>query len=228
MLKTIRGVTSHGAQGRQACLRRHVAWVQHQRCVWHLWRNLGGPLSRAASQAAAGLGGEAAEQARQQARAELTTLIHKIMDVLSGDQAEAALAALQGHPLGTAIATLANERFDRVLVHLVTITRACRAPPPEWYGRNFRFRLRLGHGRNHCSDQRLERAALLRALFRNFEPAQARSADLSAIRTADRGRAAGNHRAHFTVNAHPFMPAAVVDGQRGRLRRAAPGEGKQG
>ena len=44
---------------------------------------------------------------------------------------------------------------------------------PEWCWRD--FRLRLGHGRNHLSDQRLERAALVWALYRNFTPAQDRS-----------------------------------------------------
>ncbi len=173
VLKTLRGVTSDGAQGLQAYLRRHLAWVQHQRCVWHLWRNLSPHLSRAASQAAAGLNGEAAEQTRKQARAELTTLLHKIMDAQSYDQAEVALAALQGHPLGTAIATLLNEHFDRVLVHLVAYYEGLQRVTPEWYWRD--FRLRLSHGRNHRSDQRLQRAALLWAIYHNFEPAQARS-----------------------------------------------------
>jgi hypothetical protein len=173
VLKRVRGVTSDGAQGLQAYLRRHLAWVQQQRCVWHLWRNLSAHLSRAASQAAVGLTGEAAEQARKQARAELTTLIHKIMDAQSYDQAEAALAALQGHPLGTAIATLLNEQFDRVLVHMLDYYQGLQRVTPEWYWRD--FRLRLSHGRNHRSDQRLERAALLWAIYHNFEPAQWRS-----------------------------------------------------
>jgi len=172
-LKAVRGVTSDGAQGLHAYLRRHLAWVQHQRCVWHLWRNLGGPLSRAASQAAAGLAAEAAEQARKQARQELTALIHKIVDAKSYAQAEVALAALQGHPLGTAIATILNEQFDRVLVHLLDYYQGLQRVTPEWYWRD--FRLRLSRGRNHRSDQRLERAALLWAIYHNFEPAQWRS-----------------------------------------------------
>jgi hypothetical protein len=172
-LQAVRGVTSDGAQGLQAYLRRHLVWVQHQRCVWHLWRNLGGELSRAATQAAAGLTAAAAEQARKQARAELTALIHKIMDARSYAQAEAALAALQGHPLGTAIATILNEQFDRVLVHLLAYYQGLQSVTPEWYWRD--FRLRLSHGRNHRSDQRLERAALVWAIYHNFEPAQWRS-----------------------------------------------------
>ena len=172
-LAALRGVTSDGAQGLLAHLRRGLAWVQHQRCVWHLWRNLGGELSRAASHAAKGLTGEAAEQARQQVRAELGGLIHQIIDAPSYEQAEAALAALLGHPLGATIGQLLNEQLDRVLVHLLDYYRGLQRVAPEWYWRD--FRLRLSRGRNHRSDQRLERAALVWAIYHNFEPAQRRS-----------------------------------------------------
>ena len=43
---------------------------------------------------------------------------------------------------------------------------------PEWCWRD--FRLGAGHGRNHGSVVRLERAALLWGVYRNFEPAQRR------------------------------------------------------
>jgi transposase-like protein len=172
-LEGLRGVTSDGAQGLIAYLRRGLAWVQHQRCVWHLWRNLSGELSRAASKAAAGLTGEAAEQTRKQARDELGGLIHKIMDAQSYNAAEAALATLLGHPLGATLGQLLNEQLDRVLVHLLDYYRGLPRVTPEWYWRD--FRLRLSHGRNHRSDQRLERAALVWAIYHNFEPAQWRS-----------------------------------------------------
>lgn len=169
----LRGVTSDGAQGVLAFLRRTLPWVQHQRCVWHLWRHLGGELSRAASRAAEGLTGEAAEQARQHARDELGALIHQIMDATSYAGAEAALATLRGHPLGATIGQLLNEQLDRVLVHLVDYYRGLQRVTPEWYWRD--FRQRLSHGRNHRSEQRLERAALVWAIYHNFEPAQWRS-----------------------------------------------------
>jgi transposase-like protein len=172
-LDVLRGVTSDGAQGLLAHLRRKLAWVQHQRCVWHLWRNLGGELSRAASHAAAGLRGEAAKHARQQMRDELGGLIHQIIDAQSYEQAEAALAALLRHPLGATIGKLLNEQLDRVLVHLLDYYRGLQRVAPEWYWRD--FRLRLSRGRNHRSDQRLERAALVWAIYHNFEPAQRRS-----------------------------------------------------
>jgi hypothetical protein len=172
-LYALRGVTSDGAQGLLAYLQRGLAWVQQQRCVWHIWRNLGGELASAASQAAEGLTGEMAEQARKQARTELGELIHQIMDAKSYEQAETALATLQGHPLGATIAKLLNEQLDRLLVHLLDYYRGLQRVTPEWYWRD--FRLRLSHGRNHRSEQRLERAALLWAIYHNFEPAQWRS-----------------------------------------------------
>ena len=172
-LEALRGVTSDGAQGLLAYLRHRLAWVQHQRCVWHLWRNLGGELAKAASKAAEGLTGEAAEQARQQVRDELGGLIHQIIDAQSYEQAEAALATLLGHPLGATLGKLLNEQLDRVLVHLLNYYQGLPRVTPEWYWRD--FRLRLSHGRNHRSDQRLERAALVWAIYHNFEPAQWRS-----------------------------------------------------
>ena len=172
-LDAVLGVTSDGAQGLLAYLRRGLGWVQHQRCVWHLWRNLSGEMSRAAGRAAAGLTGEDAERARRQARAELSELIHKIMDAQSYEQAEAALATLLGHPLGATIGQLLNQQLDRVLVHLLHYYHGLQRVTPEWYWRD--FRLRLSHGRNHRTDQRLERAALVWAIYHNFEPAQWRS-----------------------------------------------------
>ena len=172
-LDVLRGVTSDGAAGLLAYLRRSLDWVQHQRCVWHLWRNLGGELAKAASQAAAGLTGDAAEQVRQPARDELGGLIHQIIDAKNHEQAEAALATLLGHPLGASIGKLLNEQLDRVLVHLLAYYKGLPRVTPEWYWRD--FRLRLSRGRNHRSDQRLERAALVWAIYHNFEPAQWRS-----------------------------------------------------
>jgi hypothetical protein len=131
---------------------------------------LGGELARAASQGAEGLTGEPAKQARERVRAELGGLIHKIMDAQSYEQAEAALATLLGHPLGTTLGKLLNEQLDRVLVHLLDYYRGLHRVTPEWYWRD--FRLRLSRGRNHRSDQRLERAALVWAIYHNFEPTQ--------------------------------------------------------
>jgi transposase-like protein len=40
-LDALRGVTSDGAPGLLAYLRRSLSWVQHQRCVWHDWHQCG-------------------------------------------------------------------------------------------------------------------------------------------------------------------------------------------
>jgi hypothetical protein len=172
-LDRVRGVTSDGARGALAYVARGLTWAYHQRCVWHLWRNLSGKLSSAESAAVEGLSGEAAEQARQQVRDELGELIHQVIDAPSFEQAEAALAALSEHAQGTTIAKLLNEQFDLVLAHLLDGCQGLQRVSPEWYWRD--FRLRLSRGRNHRSEQRLERAALVWAVYRNFEPAQVRS-----------------------------------------------------
>jgi hypothetical protein len=172
-LATLRGVTSDGAVGLLAYLRRGLSWVQHQRCVWHLWRSLGGELAKAASKATGDLTGAAAEHIRKQTRDELGGLIHQIIDAQSYAEAEAALATLLGHPLGATLGQVLNEQLDRVLVHLLDYYRGLPRVTPEWCWRDFRHR--LSHGRNHRSDQRLERAALVWASYHNFEPAQWRS-----------------------------------------------------
>jgi len=172
-LNALRGVTSDGARGLLAYLRQRLDWVVQQRCIWHLWRNIGREISHAAALAAAGLSGEAAEQVRKQVREELGQLVRRVMDARNYQQAEAALALLLAHPLGAPIGQLLNEQLDRILVHLLDYYQGLQRVTPEWYWRD--FRLRLSHGRNHRSDQRLERAALVWAIYHNFEPAQWRS-----------------------------------------------------
>ena len=85
----------------------------------------------AAGQAAEGLSGAAAEQARKQARDELTGLIHQVLDAKNYAQAEAALATLLGHPLGVTIGKLLNEQLDRMLVHLLDYYRGLPRVTPE-------------------------------------------------------------------------------------------------
>jgi transposase-like protein len=169
----LRGVTSDGAQGVIALLRQTLVWVQHQRCVWHIWRNLAGDLAQATAQAAANVANDLADEVRAQVRAELVVLIHGVIDAHSYEQAEVALVALLSHPQGAAIGQFLNQHLDRILVHLVAYYAGLSRVTPEWYWRD--FRLRLSHGRNHRSDLRLERAALVWAIYHNFEPAQWRS-----------------------------------------------------
>jgi len=64
----LRGITSDGAKGLIGYLNKALEWVNHQRCVFHIWRNLSGELAKRASEAAIGLAGKAAKAAREQAR----------------------------------------------------------------------------------------------------------------------------------------------------------------
>lgn len=172
-LQKLRGICSDGAQGLLAHLRRELVWVQQQRCVWHIWRGLRGELARAASQAARGLEGKAAQAVRDSVRAELGKLVRGIIDAQDATAAEAALVKLRAHAYGNTLATQVSKLMDRLLVYQMAYCRGLQRVSPEWYWRD--FRLRLSHGRNHRSQQRLERAAVLWAVYHNFEPAQWRS-----------------------------------------------------
>lgn len=172
-LDRLRAVTSDGAPGVGAFLKRRLGWVHLQRCVWHMWRTLSSDIARAASQAARGLTGEAATQARQQAQQHLKALIHRVLDAPSYDQAEQALLSLLEQPWAEKIAKTLYEQLDHLLIHTLEYCRDVQRVTPEWGWRD--FRLRLSRGRNHRSDRRLERAALVWAIYHNFTPAQWRS-----------------------------------------------------
>lgn len=172
-VQKLRGLCSDSDQGLLAYLRRDLFWVLQKRCVWHIWRNLGGELARAVSQAAQGLADTTAETVRVQVRGELVKLIRGIIDAQSASAAEAALAQLLAHPYGKGLGKQLTNLMDRLLVYQMDYYRGLQRVSPEWYWRD--FRLRLSRGRNHRSEQRLERAAVLWALYHNFEPAQWRS-----------------------------------------------------
>lgn len=171
-LEQLRGVTSDGAKGLLSYMKKGLYWVHHQRCVWHLWRNLRKPLAEAAALASEGLEEEAAKCKRREVRQELGQLIHNVLDACSYAQAEEALEALRHHPYGAAIAYRLNLHLDAILVYSLNYFQGLQRVTPEWCWRD--FRLRLSHGRNHGSEQRLERAVLLWAVYHNFTPAQER------------------------------------------------------
>lgn len=171
-LEQLRGVTSDGAQGLVSYMKRTLYWVQHQRCVWHLWRNLKKPIAAAAKRASVGLGKAAARLKRKEIRQELGKLIHHVIDAASYAQAEQALEALRQHPFGAEIAHFLNLHLDNIMIYSLDYYQGLQRVTPEWRWRD--FRLRLSHGRNHGSEQRLERAVLLWAVYRNFTPAQER------------------------------------------------------
>lgn len=168
----LRGIASDGASGLIAYLNKSLEWVNHQRCVFHVWRNLGGELARRAAEAAEGLAGEAAKTARKQARRELVSLIHAVVDAKSEAAAEAALVELAAHRLGAGLAEMLRRDLEKLLVYQLAYNKGLLRVGPEWVWRD--FRLRLSRGRNHGSDVRLERAALVWAIYRNFTPAQRR------------------------------------------------------
>lgn len=82
-LDDINGLTSDGAQGLLSCLRESLSWVHQQRCIWHLWRSLGGRIARQVKMAVAGLEEEEAQEARTRLRKELGKLAHDIFDAPS-------------------------------------------------------------------------------------------------------------------------------------------------
>jgi hypothetical protein len=172
-LDILRGVTSDGAAGIAGYLERALSWVNHQRCVFHIWRNLGGEMARQVAVAAAGLEEDAAKTVKKQVRRELVALIHRVLDAKSEVAAQLALDELAAHPLGAGLAQELGEHLDAALVHLLWYNQGLMRVGPEWLWRD--YRLRLGHGRNQGTTLRLERAALVWAIYRNFEPAQRRS-----------------------------------------------------
>ena len=168
----LRGITSDGAKGLIGYLNKALEWVNHQRCVFHIWRNLSGELAKRASEAAIGLAGKAAKAAREQARKELVSLIHGVVDAKSEVAADAALSKLAAHRLGAGLAEMLKRDLEKLLVYQLRYNKGLVRVAPEWLWRD--FRLRLSRGRNHGSDERLERAALVWAIYHNFTPAQRR------------------------------------------------------
>ena len=172
-LSALNGLTSDGAQGLLSYLRRSLSWVHQQRCVWHLWRNLGGKIAQQVKKAVADLGEQEAQEARVRIRHELGKLVHDILDAPSHDQGVQALHKLAVHPWGGPLAKYLNPLLDASLMHLMADHQGLVRVSPEWCWRD--FRQRLSRGRNHGSDRRLERAALVWAVYHNFTPAQRRS-----------------------------------------------------
>jgi len=120
-----------------------------------------------------GLAEAMAVAARQQVRRELALLVRAVFNARSYEQAEAALLRLKAHARGKKLAKAIHANLDAALMHLQHYNRGLLRVAPEWLWRD--FRLRLSRGRNHGSDQRLQRAMLVWAIYRNFTPAQWRS-----------------------------------------------------
>jgi transposase-like protein len=171
-LEELFGVASDGATGLASYLGRSVAWVNQQRCVFHLWRGLAGEFAAQAEAAAAGLTGAARRAARRAIRRELAALVRAVLDAADEDAAWVALVPLAEHPAGAGLARALTPHIEAALVHRRPDNQGLTRASPEWCWRD--FRLRLSHGRNHGTAERLERAALVWAIYHNFTPAQDR------------------------------------------------------
>ena len=143
--------------------------------MFHLWRGLNGAMvaAVAAAVAATELAGAAARRVATQTRRTLIELVRGVYDATTEAAAQAALARLAAHAFGQALAALVAVHLEAALVYRCGYNQGLGRASPEWLWRD--FRLRSSHGRNHGSEQRLERAALLWAIYHNFEPAQDRS-----------------------------------------------------
>ncbi len=166
----VQGLVSDGSRGLAQFLEGRLVWVHHQRCVFHLWRNLASPLAAATTTAVGALRGAAATAVRRATRRELGALVHAVLDAADDVAAVAALKTLATHRLGAALARALRNEVDQVLVYQGAVTAGLGRVGPEWLWRD--FRLRLSRGRNHRSTARLERAATLWTVYHNFEPAQ--------------------------------------------------------
>jgi len=167
------GVTSDGATGIAGYLRERLSWVAHQRCVFHLWRNLSGELARQAMQATTGLSKAAGAAVQRAVRQELSAAVRAVLDAASEGAAWTALTPLAAMARGAKLAALLRPHIAAAHVCHRPYTRGLVRVSPEWCWRD--FRLGLGHGRNHGTPARLERAALRWAIYHNFTPAQERS-----------------------------------------------------
>lgn len=164
--RRIGALVSDGAQGALSFVRSALGWVHHQRCVWHFWRKpLAGELAKAVA--------EVAKESQEALRQELGALLQAILNASSYVAAEEALARLAAHAYGARLAQKVNEQFDRLLYPLLPAHQGLTRIAPEWLWRD--FRLRLSRGRNHGSEERLDRAGLLWMVYHNFTPAQWRS-----------------------------------------------------
>jgi hypothetical protein len=174
VLRELRGLASDGATGLESYRRRALPWVSHQRCVFHLWRGLRGALTAAAATAVAAtdLTGAAAQRVARQTRRTLIDLIRGVYDASTETEAQAALARLAAHELGAALAALVAVHLEAARYYQCGYNQGLGRASPEWLWRD--FRLRASQGRNHGSEQRLERAALVWAIDHNFQPAQDR------------------------------------------------------
>jgi hypothetical protein len=99
-------------------------------------------------------------------RGESVALVRAVIDAASCEIGEQAWAPLKEHPQAGQLGRILNEQLDRILIPLVPYCRGLQRVTPEWCRRD--FCLRLSRGRNHGSEARLERAALVWSIHHNL------------------------------------------------------------
>ena len=198
-------MTSDGAKGIAGYLRERLSGVAHQRCVFHLWRNLSGELGRQAMQATTGLSKAAGAIVQWQVRWELSAAVRAVLDAVSEAAAWEALEQLAGAARGAPLAALLRPHVVAAHVCHRPYTRALVRVSPEWCWRD--FRLGLGHGQNHGPPAPLERAALRWAIYHNFTPAQERRERKRKYQSAGRSPLA---RAGCSPGAVSYLDALAI------------------
>lgn len=168
----ILGVVSDGALGLRKYLREGMEWVNHQRCVFHLWRDLLNVIRQVTKAATAEMTGAAADAMRKQVRTELVRLLRAVFESSSEAAAQLALSTLQNHPHGAAVTAALAPVLEAAFVYAKAHNQGLGRTVPEWTWRD--YRLRLSHGRNHGSLIRQEQSAVVWAIYHNFTPAQRR------------------------------------------------------
>ena len=199
------GVTSDGAKGIAGYLRERLRWVAHQRCVFHLWRNVSGEVARQAAQATAGLAKAAGAVVQRRVRQELSAAVRTVLDAATEAAAWEALAQVAAGARSAKLAALLRPHVAAAHVCHRPYTRGLVRVSPEWCWRD--FRLGLGHGRNHGTPARLEQAALRWAIYHNFTPAQERRERKRHYRSAGRSPLA---RAGCAPGAVNYLDALAI------------------
>ena len=118
LLPALRDVMSDGNARLLAYLRSAVHWVNHQRCVLHVWQGLGRELRQVVLRATAGMAEDVAKATGKALRRELAGLIRAVVDAKSYADADAALAKLAAHEHGAGLARSLKSVLDALLVHL--------------------------------------------------------------------------------------------------------------
>jgi len=139
-LEGIRVLVSDGASGFQEFLARCMHWVLHQRCIFHLWRNVLPIMARYGTTAG------------KKRALELKACIAAIWNASSRAEGQIALrlliAAYATEPIAQEAVRIVQETFEEAMTHLAEgMTDVCRTSNPcEWIWRYYKERVRAMGG----------------------------------------------------------------------------------